>query len=64
MLETVEHVGRAVFDAVLVAGDQAATDPTIVEPLAAVIEFSGVGVDPLDDFFGFAAVVRARWARL
>ena len=52
------------FDAVLVAGDQAATDPTIVEPLAAVIEFSGVGVDPLDDFFGFAAVVRARWARL
>ena len=48
MLEAVGHVGRAVLDAVLV--------PVIRHPptlpyshLAAVVEVTGVGVEPLDD---------------
>jgi hypothetical protein len=46
VLEAVEDVHRAVLDAVLVAGDQAAADPPVVGVLAGVVEQAGAGVQP------------------
>ena len=47
VLEAVEDVGRGVLDAVLVARDQAPTNPAVVQPLTFVVELTGVGVEPL-----------------
>ena len=57
VLQAVEDVLRAVLDAVLVAGDQAAGDPAVEEVLALVVELAGQRVDPLDQLLGDAGVV-------
>ena len=49
VLQRVEDVHRAVLDAVLVAGDQAAADPAVVGVLAGVVEQVAVAVEALDD---------------
>jgi hypothetical protein len=48
VLQRVEDVHRAVLDAVLVAGDQAAADSPVVGVLAALVEQVAVAVEPLD----------------
>src|SRR5688572_16166017 len=57
VLQGVEHVLGAVLDAVLVAGDQAATDPAVVEVLAAVVEQVRPAVEPLVHLLHDRAVV-------
>ena len=49
VLQRVQDVHRAVLDAVLVAGDQTAADPSVVGVLAVVVEEVAVAVEPLDD---------------
>ena len=49
VLERVEDVHRAVLDAVLVAGHQAAADAAVVGVLAGVVEQVRVAVEALDD---------------
>src|SRR5690348_15446967 len=44
VLQRVEDVHRAVLDPVLVAGDDAAADATVVGPLSFVVEQVGVAV--------------------
>ena len=57
VLEAVEDVHRAVFDAVLVAGDQATADAAVVGVLTGLVEQVRAGVQPLDHLFGHRAVV-------
>ena len=57
VLQAVEHVHRAVLDAVLVPGDQAPADPAVVGVLPRVVEQAGAGVEPLDDLLHDRAVV-------
>jgi hypothetical protein len=57
VLEAVEDVHRAVLDAVLVAGDEAAADPAVVGVLAGVVEQVRARVEPLDHLLRHRAVV-------
>ncbi len=57
VLEAVEHVGRAVLDAVLVAGDQTAAHAAVEDRLARVVQVARVRVQPLDHQLHLRAVV-------
>jgi len=57
VLQAVEDVGRAMFDAVLIASDQAASNLAVVEPLTSVVQLTRMGVEPLDYLLRLAAVV-------
>jgi hypothetical protein len=57
VLEAVQDVHRAVLDAVLVSGDQAAADPAGKGVLACVVEEVGAAVQPFDHSLGDGAVV-------
>src|SRR5262249_56630121 len=57
VLQAVQDVHRAVLDAILVAGDQAAADPAVVDVLPGVVEQVRAGVQPLDDLLHHRGVV-------
>ncbi len=48
VLQRVQDVHRAVLDPVLVAGDETASDSSVVRVLAGIVEQMGVAVEPLD----------------
>src|SRR5665647_3401985 len=54
VLEAVEDVHGAVLDAVLVAGDQRATDPAVERVLTVLVELTRLCVETLDDLLGLA----------
>src|SRR5262249_31587216 len=57
VLQAVEDVHGAVLDAVLVAGDQAAADPSVIGVLAGVVEQAGAGGETFGHLLHHGTVV-------
>jgi len=61
VLERIEDVHGAVLHAVLVAGDEAAADPSVVAVLARVVQQVRVAVEALDDLGADRRLLAQPW---
>src|SRR6185436_7935654 len=57
VLQAIQHIHGTMFDSVFVAGNQTAADFAIVGILPCLVQKTRVGVQPLNYFFGLAAIV-------